>query len=141
MKVLVASSSGVRRLGANGHRAIAGELVYLFRNEERCAECGCRWATVGMASGGSAPSFAVVDRPDLDAVEYRHLMAESWLRRGRPIRSDRQDAFVSWCEGHLELAAGLGVGAKLSFLGGRLHQTETCTPAVQKPVPKKAQSG
>ena len=122
MKVFAATGSGNRQLVANLNRAIDGELVWLYRNDEPCAECGSKWAVSGLASGKVAPRFTVVDRTDLTIEDYVGLIVDAYMRRGLPLRKDWKKAMADWVFMLLEMAKGFEVGEELSFFGGRLHR-------------------
>ncbi len=122
MKVFVATGSGERQLIRNLDRAIDGELVWLYRNDEPCAECSCMWSVSGLASGKVAPLFTVTDRKDLTDGGYVDLMLDAWVRRGRPLPEGWQNRMGRWTATQLSLAAAFEEGEELSFLDGRLHR-------------------
>ena len=126
VKVFAATGSGNRQLVADLNRAVDGEIVWLYRNDEPCAECGGRWAVSGLASGKVAPRFTVVDRPDLTFDDYVDLVMETYLRRGLPLGKGWEKQMSRWIVTMLEMAERFEPGDELSFSRGRL---------CRKPVP------
>lgn len=118
----MATGSGNRQLVSNLHRAVDGELVWLYRNDEPCAECGSKWAVSGLASGKVAPRFEVVDRPDLTPEEYAGIVVDAHMRRGLPLSQGWRERMAGWIAVLLELARGFDEGEELSFFRGRLHR-------------------
>jgi hypothetical protein len=123
MKVFVATGSRNRQLVGDLHRAIDGEMVWLYRNDEPCAECGCRWAVSGLASGKVAPRFTIAERTDLTDEDYVGLMYDAWIRRGLPLPDGWQERMGRWLATQMALASSFEEGDELSFLRGRLHRT------------------
>jgi hypothetical protein len=122
MKVFVATGSGNRLLVGNLTRAIDGELVWLYRNDEPCAECGTKWAVSGLASGKAAPRFTVVDRTDLTLEDYASLVAGTYLRRGLPLPKGWEKRMANWILTLVAMADRFEAGEELSFVGGRLQR-------------------
>ena len=122
VKVFAATGSGNRHLVADLNRAVDGELVWLYRNDEPCAECGSKWAVSGLASGKAAPRFTVVDRTDLTFDEYVGLVLDTYLRRGLPRSKGWEKQMARWIVTMSEMAKRFEAGEELSFFKGRLHR-------------------
>ena len=77
MKVFVASGPGEKKRLDDFSCTVDGELVSLPLDGCDCVDCGCERAVAGLGSSKGTTTFAVLDKPELDAAGSRSDVA--WL--------------------------------------------------------------